>query len=36
VDRLDLGANSKVADVENEASKHAIAQGELIGTFERK
>ena len=36
VDRLDLGTNSKVRDVESEASKHAIAQGELIGTYERK
>jgi Raf kinase inhibitor-like YbhB/YbcL family protein len=33
---LDLRANAKVVDVENEASKHALAQGELIGTFERK
>ena len=36
VDRLGLGANAKVADVESEATKHAIAQGELIGMFERK
>ena len=36
VDRLGLGSNSKVIDVENEATKHAIAQGELIGTFERR
>jgi Raf kinase inhibitor-like YbhB/YbcL family protein len=36
VDRLDVSAHAKVADVENEASKHAIAQGELIGTYERK
>jgi len=36
VDRLALSPNPKVADVENEASKHAIAQGELIGTFERR
>ena len=36
VDRLNLAADAKVADVENEASKHALAQGELIGTFERK
>jgi len=36
VDRLALGSNAKVADVENAASQHAIAQGELIGTYERK
>lgn len=36
VDRLNLGGNAKVLDVENEATKHAIAQGELIGTYERK
>jgi Raf kinase inhibitor-like YbhB/YbcL family protein len=36
VDRLGLGPNSKVIDVENAATKHAIAQGELIGTFERR
>jgi Raf kinase inhibitor-like YbhB/YbcL family protein len=36
VDRLDLGPNSKVIDVENEATKHAIAQGELVGTYERR
>ena len=36
VDRLNLAADAKVADVENEANKHALAQGELIGTFERK
>jgi Raf kinase inhibitor-like YbhB/YbcL family protein len=35
VDRLDLGSSAKVADVENAAQKHTIAQGELIGTFER-
>jgi Raf kinase inhibitor-like YbhB/YbcL family protein len=36
VDRLNLRPNSKVADVENEAKKHAIATGELIGTYERR
>jgi Raf kinase inhibitor-like YbhB/YbcL family protein len=36
VDRLNLGSGAKVVDVENEAAKHAIAQGELIGTYERK
>jgi Raf kinase inhibitor-like YbhB/YbcL family protein len=36
VDRLDVGANAKVVDVENAASRHAIAQGELVGTYERR
>jgi Raf kinase inhibitor-like YbhB/YbcL family protein len=36
VAELDLPAGSKVEQVENEAQKHAIAQGELIGTYERK
>ena len=36
VDRLTLWTDAKVADVEAEAAKHAIAQGELVGTFERK
>ena len=36
VDHLNLGPNARVADVENEASKHAVAQGELIGTYERR
>jgi Raf kinase inhibitor-like YbhB/YbcL family protein len=35
-DRLDVGANAKVVDVENAATKHALGQGELIGTYERK
>jgi Raf kinase inhibitor-like YbhB/YbcL family protein len=36
VDHLDLGASPKVAEVENAATKRAIAKGELIGTYERK
>jgi Raf kinase inhibitor-like YbhB/YbcL family protein len=36
VDKLGLRPNAKVIDVENEATKHAIAQGELIGTYERR
>jgi Raf kinase inhibitor-like YbhB/YbcL family protein len=36
VERLDLPSDAKVVDVENAASKHAIAEGELIGTYERK
>ena len=35
-DRLGLSADAKVADVENAARKHAIAQGELVGIYERK
>ena len=35
-DRLGLSPNSKVADVENAARRHAIAEGELVGTYERK
>ena len=36
VGRLDLGSNAKVADIENAAHRRAIAQGELIGTYERR
>ncbi len=36
VDRLGLSSGAKVADVENAATRHAIAQGELIGTYERR
>jgi len=35
-DQLGVPRNAKVVDVENAASKHAVAQGELIGTYERK
>jgi Raf kinase inhibitor-like YbhB/YbcL family protein len=35
-DQLGVPPNAKVVDVENAASKHAVAQGELIGTYERK
>jgi Raf kinase inhibitor-like YbhB/YbcL family protein len=35
-EQLDLGENAKVADVENAAKQHAIGQGELIATYERK
>jgi Raf kinase inhibitor-like YbhB/YbcL family protein len=35
VDRLNLGPNAKVIDLEQEAAKHALAQGELVGTYER-
>jgi Raf kinase inhibitor-like YbhB/YbcL family protein len=36
VARLGVGPNAKVVDVENEATRHAIAEGELIGTYERR
>jgi Raf kinase inhibitor-like YbhB/YbcL family protein len=36
IDKLDVSPGAKIADVENAAQKHAIAQGELIGTYERK
>ena len=36
VEKLDLPTSAKVADVESEASKHALGQGELVGTYERK
>jgi Raf kinase inhibitor-like YbhB/YbcL family protein len=35
-DRLGLSTSAKVADVEKAAQQHAIAQGELVGTYERK
>ncbi|HEY8434613.1 MAG TPA: YbhB/YbcL family Raf kinase inhibitor-like protein [Sphingomicrobium sp.] len=35
-DKLGLSADAKVVDVENAARQHAIAQGELVGTYERK
>lgn len=35
VDRLDLAASAKIVDVEHAARRHAIASGELIGTYER-
>jgi hypothetical protein len=34
-DNLGLSPDSKVADVEKAARRHAIAEGELIGTYER-
>jgi Raf kinase inhibitor-like YbhB/YbcL family protein len=36
VDKLGLSPQAKVADVEKAAQQHAIAQGELIGTYERR
>jgi len=34
-DRLGVAPNAKVVDVENAARQHAIAEGELVGTYER-
>lgn len=34
--RLGLPSAAKVSDVENAARQHAVAQGELVGTYERK
>lgn len=36
IEKLGVPSNAKVADVEQAARQHAIAQGELIGTYERK
>ena len=36
VDGLGLSPNAKVVDVERAAQKHALGEGELIGTYERK
>jgi len=36
VDRLDVGSAAKAADVEMAAQRHAIAQGELVGIYERR
>jgi Raf kinase inhibitor-like YbhB/YbcL family protein len=35
VDELDVPANAKIVDIENAAKRHAIGQGELIGTYQR-
>jgi len=34
-DKLGLSPSAKVADVENAARQHAIAEGEIVGTYER-
>jgi Raf kinase inhibitor-like YbhB/YbcL family protein len=36
VDKLGLSPTAKVKDVEDAAAKHTIAQGELIGTYQRR
>jgi Raf kinase inhibitor-like YbhB/YbcL family protein len=35
-DKLDIPDGAKVTDVENAARKQAIAEGELVGTYERR
>ena len=35
-DRLDLGGDAKVADVEQNAERHAVGRGELTGLYERR
>ena len=35
-DKLGLSASAKIADIENAAQQHALAQGELVGTYERR
>jgi Raf kinase inhibitor-like YbhB/YbcL family protein len=35
-ERLGLRAGAKIVDVENAARQHAIAKGELVGTYERR
>jgi Raf kinase inhibitor-like YbhB/YbcL family protein len=36
VDQLNVSSNAKIADIESAARQHAIAEGELIGTYERQ
>jgi Raf kinase inhibitor-like YbhB/YbcL family protein len=36
IDQLGLSPGAKVLDVERAAGKHALALGELVGTYERK
>ena len=35
-ERLGVATGANVADVESAAQRHAVAQGELIGTYERR
>ncbi len=35
-DRLALSTDSKIADIEREAERHALGRSELIGTYERR
>lgn len=36
VDRLGISPGARVVDVENAAKQHAVAEGELMGTYERR
>ena len=36
VDKLGVGADAKVVDVDKAANQHAIGKAELVGTYERK
>jgi Raf kinase inhibitor-like YbhB/YbcL family protein len=36
VDRLELSAGAKIADVEQAARSHVVGEGELVGTYERR
>ena len=36
VEHLAIAPSAKVVDVENAAAKHALAQGALVGTYQRK
>jgi Raf kinase inhibitor-like YbhB/YbcL family protein len=36
IDKLGLAPDAKVVDVESAAKQHALGQGELVGTYERK
>jgi Raf kinase inhibitor-like YbhB/YbcL family protein len=35
-DRLDVGAEPRIADIEKAAKQHALGRAELIGTYERR
>lgn len=35
-DKLGVAQSAKIVDVENAARQHAIAEGELVGTYQRK
>jgi Raf kinase inhibitor-like YbhB/YbcL family protein len=35
-DKLGLGAGARIADVEHAAGQHSVAEGELVGIYERK
>jgi hypothetical protein len=35
VERLDLSEDPKIAEIEAEAKRHALAKAMLVGTYER-